>query len=58
MATPQHPESFVRWFRQVAPYLTTPTHGDQQARQHTRARILLKADEGPHGEACSDALIS
>ena len=21
MATPQHPESFVRWFRQVAPYL-------------------------------------
>lgn len=34
------------------------TKGSCSARKQTRARILLKADEGPHGEAWSDALIS
>lgn len=32
--------------------------GSCSARKNTRARILLKADEAPHGEAWSDALIS
>lgn len=34
------------------------TKGTCSARKYTRARILLKADEGPHGEAWSDAFIS
>ena len=34
------------------------TRGTCSARKITRARILLKADEGPQGEAWSDAFIS
>ena len=34
------------------------TKGSCSARQNTRARILLKTDEGPHGEAWSDDLVS
>lgn len=34
------------------------TQGTCSARTPTRARILLKADEGSHGEAWSDAFIS